>query len=66
MKKSCKALILMWGIIKAGCCYVVIDGNQPNVRIESILSTLNARLVITEGDITKKVKSYDGRQIGFD
>lgn len=66
MKKSCKALILMWGIIKSGCCYVVIDGNQPNVRIESILSTLSATLVITEGDITKKVQSYSGKQMSFD
>lgn len=66
MKKSCKALILMWGIIKAGCCYVVIDGNQPNVRIESILNTLNASHVICENDITKKVPSYSGRMLGFD
>ncbi|MDO4187889.1 MAG: amino acid adenylation domain-containing protein [Lachnospiraceae bacterium] len=66
MKKSCKALILMWGIIKSGCCYVVIDGNQPNVRIESILNTLNASLVICENDITKKVPSYDGQMLKYE
>jgi len=66
MKKSCKALILLWGIIKAGCCYVVIDGNQPNVRIESILNTLSAKLVICENDITKKVPSYAGRMLSYD
>ena len=66
MKKSCKALILLWGIIKAGCCYVVIDGNQPNVRIESILNTLSAKFVICENDITKKVPSYDGKMLSYD
>ena len=66
MKKSCKALILMWGIIKAGCCYVVIDGNQPNVRIESILNTLSASLVICENDITKKVPSFNGRMFKYE
>ena len=65
MKKSCKALILMWGIIKAGCYYVVIDGNQPNVRIESILNTLGAKVCISENDITKKVPSYNGRQFSY-
>lgn len=66
MKKSCKALVLLWGIIKAGCCYVVIDGNQPNVRIESILNTLSAKLVICENDITKKVASYSGKMLSYD
>lgn len=66
MKKSCKALILMWGIIKSGCCYVVIDGNQPNVRIESILNTLNASIVICENDITKKVPSYSGKMLNYE
>lgn len=66
MKKSCKALVLLWGIIKAGCCYVVIDGNQPNVRIESILTTLSAKLVICENDITKKVPSYDGKMVSYE
>lgn len=66
MKKSCKALVLMWGIIKAGCCYVVIDGNQPNVRIESILNTLGVDYVISESDIKKKVPSYNGKQLCYE
>ena len=66
MKKSCKAYILLWGIIKAGCYYVVIDGNQPNVRIESILSTLDAKTVICESDITKKVPSFNGKMLSYD
>lgn len=66
MKKSCKALILLWGIIKSGNCYAVIDGNQPNVRIESILTTLEAGLVISENDITRKVPSYSGRVVSYD
>ena len=36
MKKSCMALKLIWGIIKAGGCYVVIDPLLPKERIENI------------------------------
>lgn len=55
MKKSCTALTILWGIIKAGGCYCVIDSNQPKVRIESILNTLSAKFVIAGADSLKKL-----------
>lgn len=55
MKKSCNALIILWGIIRAGGCYCVIDANQPKIRIESILTTLSAKYVIAGQDALKKL-----------
>lgn len=60
MKKSCRALVLLWGIVKSGACYVVIDANQPAVRIESILQTLNTDIVISDLNLSKKVPSFNG------
>lgn len=59
MKKSCKALCILWGIIKAGGCYCIIDSNQPKVRIESILSTLLATHVIAGQDTMKKLSDIE-------
>ena len=50
MKKSCAAFSLMWGIIKAGSCYVMIDPMLPKERINSILKTLEAKIVIIEDE----------------
>ncbi len=48
MKKSCVTLSVMWGIIKSGGCYVMIDPMLPTERINMILATLNAKVVIKE------------------
>lgn len=57
MKKSCDALVILWGIIKAGGCYCVIDAMQPKVRIESIINTLNSKYVIAKSDSAKKLEN---------
>lgn len=50
MKKSCTAFSIMWGIVKTGCCYVMIDPMLPQERILSILETLKATVVIVEDE----------------
>ena len=50
MKKSCRTLILIWGIIKAGACYVMIDPALPQERISNILKVLDANVAIVEND----------------
>lgn len=59
MKKSCRALFIMWGIIKAGGCYVFIDSNQPPKRIETILSVLKTPFVIAEKEALRKLKEIE-------
>lgn len=48
MKKSCKVLKLIWGVIKAGGAYVVVDPVFPEERIRDILQILGAKWVIGE------------------
>lgn len=50
MKKSCKALVAMWSIIKTGGCYVMIDPMLPRERIDNILKVLNVDTVIVDDD----------------
>lgn len=50
MKKSCKTLIVMWGIIKTGGCYVMIDPMLPEERINNILRVLDVDTVIADDD----------------
>lgn len=53
MKKSCKTLRVIWGIIKAGGCYVVIDPTLPQERILSILKVCSANFVISDKEYEK-------------
>ena len=67
MKKSCMALKLIWGVIKAGGCYVVIDPLLPKKRIENILNTLEAKWIIGEQNIRTKIPAeiqiYSGEKL---
>jgi amino acid adenylation domain-containing protein len=48
MDKSCKALAVFMGAVKAGCFYVMLDPSQPAERINMILSTLKAKIIIVD------------------
>ena len=48
LKKSCLALEIIWGIIKAGSCYCIIDPALPQTRISKMLSELKAERVISD------------------
>lgn len=62
-KKSCKTLIAIWGIIKSGTCYVMVDPMLPKERINSILKVLNADVAIVYDNKQRydsvKVLQYD-------
>lgn len=67
MKKSCMALKLIWGVIKAGGCYVAIDPVLPKERIKSILGNLEADWIIGDQDnrtkIPEGVHIYGGEEL---
>ena len=46
MKKSCDALKVLIGIIRAGGCYCMIDPMLPQRRIKSMLDTLKSSIII--------------------
>lgn len=54
MDKSCNALALFMGAVKAGCFYCLLDPSQPAERIEMILSTLEADIIIVDEKSAKK------------
>lgn len=54
MEKGCNALAAFMGIVTAGCFYCMLDTTQPAERIEMILSTLDAQLMITDEKSAKK------------
>ena len=48
LKKSCITLEIIWGIIKAGGCYCIIDPALPHERVSKMLSELKAERVISD------------------
>lgn len=61
MDKSCNALATFMGAVKAGCFYVMLDPSQPAERINMILETLGAKLMIIDEKSAKKQA-----KLGFD
>lgn len=54
MDKSCAALATFMGAVMAGAFYVMLDTSQPSDRINSIIDTLGARVLITDEKNLKK------------
>lgn len=48
LEKSTLAISAMLGIVRAGCCYCVVDVRQPASRARGIVDTLAAPLVLTD------------------
>ena len=46
MDKGCKALAAFMGAVYAGCFYTMLDPTYPVVRLQTILDTLEAGLII--------------------
>jgi amino acid adenylation domain-containing protein len=61
MDKSCNALAVFMGAVKAGCFYVMLDPSQPAERIQMILSTLGATLMIVDEKSLKKQQKLEFR-----
>lgn len=60
MDKSCTTLTIFMGIVMTGNFYVLLDPSHPVERINHILETLNADIIVTD---EKNLKKTD--KIGF-
>ena len=58
MEKGVDAICLFMGIVYAGCFYVLLDTKQPKGRLEQILETLDAEVLVTS-------KSYGREREGL-
>ncbi|MDR2546889.1 MAG: amino acid adenylation domain-containing protein [Lachnospiraceae bacterium] len=56
------------GIVRGGCFYVPIDVDMPRVRIDHILTNMNARLLICtkETEIAAREMTFDGQVILYE
>ena len=50
-EKSAPTLAAMFGVVYAGCFYVMVDPAQPKARIDKILSVMEPALVIAESQM---------------
>ena len=68
MDKSCHTLALFMGAVMAGCFYVCLDPSQPAERINMILETLEAKLMVVDEKSAKKQAKlgFDGPVLNID
>lgn len=61
-EKSSEVLAAMFGIVYAGCFYVMIDPEQPLERLKDILSVLKTDLVLTDSTYKNQLEDagYQG------
>ena len=52
-EKSAVVLATMFGVVYAGCFYVIVDPSQPAGRIKDIFQTVSPELVITSKENEK-------------
>ena len=68
MEKSCNTLSLFMGIVYAGGYYCMLDTTHPAERIELIINTLEAKVLIVDNKSAKKAEKlgFDGKVINLD
>ena len=68
MDKSCHTLALFMGAVMAGCFYVCLAPSQPAERINMILETLEAKLMVVDEKSAKKQAKlgFDGPVLNID
>lgn len=68
MEKGVDAISLFFGIVSAGCFYVMMDLKQPKTRLDHILSTLDADTIITDSANAGALHAmgYEGKVLMFE
>lgn len=68
MEKSCKAVAVFMGAVMAGCFYITLDPSHPAERIEMILDTLGAGLMVVDEKSAKKQEklNFNGNVISVE
>lgn len=61
MKKSPLTITAFFGVIYAGCCYVPIDDEMPQKRMELILENTNVAYLIYDAASKESVLSWYGK-----
>lgn len=63
-RKNVKVIFTLFGVLRAGGSFVLIDATEPAGRVHRILEKCKASLFVTNGNIT--VQPYSGITVGID
>jgi len=68
MKKSPETVTAFFGIIRSGCFYVPVDEEMPKMRIQLILETCKAEVIICDNRTLPLAETlcFDGEIIPYD
>ena len=55
MEKEAWTLNVFMGAVCAGCFYTLVEPEQPDERIRTILDTLEAEVIVTSGKLSERV-----------
>ncbi|HVL01851.1 MAG TPA: amino acid adenylation domain-containing protein, partial [Dongiaceae bacterium] len=64
--RSADLLTAVWAVLKAGGTYIPIEASYPQDRINYILRDSNARLLLTETCIAKRLPDFTGTALLLD
>ncbi len=59
LERSLDMIIATLGILKAGACYIPLDPEYPQDRIQYMLENSNAELVVTQSSVLKRIQLPD-------
>ncbi len=59
LDKNIDALISMFGVLYSGNYYTILDNKSPKDRLDKIIETLEAEIIITDKKNEKKLKELD-------
>lgn len=63
MERELTTLVAMFGVLKAGAAYTVIDAKQPAARLNYMLEDTAAPVVLTTSALAGGVPSKEGRRL---
>ena len=65
IERSVEMIVAVFGILKAGCCYLPLDPSFPDERISFMVNDAKAKLIITQSSNREKLSKFYDYSIVF-
>ena len=66
MERSFNMMVAIMGILKAGAAYVPIDVDYPKERLQFMIQDANAKIILTQSDLTSNLPDNNANVICLD
>ncbi len=66
VERSVQMVVGLLGVMKAGAAYVPLDPDYPQERIDLMLNSTGANLVLTQGHLNDRFSGFAGRVVNVD